>query len=57
MSRDFQSWDNRPLHSTPPDVARVLHADDLRRERRWRLLKLALIFIVGAATIWWVLHQ
>jgi hypothetical protein len=38
MSRDFEPWNNAPVHYTPPDVDRVLRSEDRRRERRRHLL-------------------
>jgi hypothetical protein len=52
MSRDFERWDNSPaLHSAPPDVERVMRAED-RRRRRKHLLIVALIMIATAAACW-----
>lgn len=52
MSRDFDNWNNEPVHITPPDVERVLRADDLRRERRRHMLIIAAIMFGVAIALW-----
>jgi len=51
MSRDFESWNNSPVHSTPPDVERVLRAEDRRRENRRHLLMIAAVLIGAAVSL------
>jgi len=55
MSRDFQDWNNSPLHSTPPDVDRVLRAEDRRRENRRHLVAIVLVLLGIALSFWMAL--
>jgi len=55
MSRDFESWNNSPVHSTPPDVDRVLRAEDRRRENRRHLVAIVLVLLGIALSFWMAL--
>jgi len=55
MSRDFQDWNNSPLHSTPPDVERVLRKGDRRRENRRHLVAIVLVLLGIALSFWMAL--
>src|ERR1039458_8365019 len=50
MSRDFEHWNNDPVHTAPPEVEKVFNAEQRHREKRNHLLVVALI-LIGAALV------
>lgn len=54
--RDFEPWNNSPVHSMPPDVERIFRSDDRRRERRRKLFIIAM-WLIGVAVVIWVVAK